>query len=898
MRDLIPTVSAASAGAVAVALLLACAADPSTGCSLLAGTVFASLTAAELKARIKQARPAGAPGHDDGGGMPASHATATSFASAGWALVLQPDAPRMAALLPLAALAMAALRVASQHHTPTQAGMGLILGFLLACSWVRFGAWLALAGLFMHRGRSRFWRQGVALAEGTALRVSRCLPLYLCSLYALLFALAGVAAAGFATGIFRFDMYLSTFRIEGDALADLPHRLLLAQHATWALPPSPCASSPAWPTSGFKGMPVPIGFGTRLEEVGMPTAGAGQSTVGPPLLIFVSDVGGDGDVLTMEAVVRVSELLASLGPALSEDLPLFATRPVGAGGVGLLSPYALFTAPEGRISKHIWLECDAEGCSTLPGALPGGARFRLTAEEVQAVMADPAGAEPASGSDAAIRSWLTAHCHLVGQGKVRCGPVSCCACDAPPAVGCIPLPLCREEEAQLVFSDVWAQSTRGIDGAISAPLDSPAHGARTVASPPASSGTPALSGDIGSGAGAESSDSASLASFERAKVELLQCTGAAARLFHSLLAGVRPKNTSGSPKNTSGSAHPTSTASRVSASPFSVGGSAGGAARTVAAVARLQFRCGAEEAQLCDGAAYAAAIEPSGLVNYEALVQQVWLRWPIHHSSPGARWPQSRSCSKGATRQAGEVPLRVSGSNPLFDSRPTLPPTSDCPSQARMHEEYMRLARTVTLRLEAFNQEQVGIGCPTALPPTGNSALRPNQPQYLTGSTARVSCRLLPSCGLPTHTLPPSIQASSGGSLRASAWGGPAFLGVDGERALFKMVLMIALSAACTAAVVGAAVGSVRLAVLALLAPVLAFPVSWLLYAGLTGQRTLGLAQVRGLSMPRPRARLSPSPHAIPGRSAFSPNTQHHNPRALTPPTHNTSAPHPSAQKT
>jgi hypothetical protein len=687
----VQVLSGGCAAAVALALLLGCVLEPSVGPSILFGTVFASLTAAELKDHINQARPDGAPSSAAGGGMPSAHATASAFAAAAWAIA--PDSFRAEQLfLILAALGVAALRVASQHHTAPQAAAGLLFGVLLACAWARLGAWLALASLFMHRGRARLGRQAAVLAEFVALRASSCLRLYLCLLYAALFAVAGLTAAGFATDIFRVDVYLSTFTINDDPLADLPHRLFTAQHATSALAPS-CSASGATDT-GFGGGAIGGTMGNATGDAfsgligdalrGLEDPSSPASTLGPPLLIFVRDVvGGTAGILTPHAIGIIAALFASLEPAISTQHPLSA-------GAGLVSPTRFFTAPAARLSRYVELECDDSGCETA-SALPGGARLRVDAEAVAQVMGASGGGDRAASAgrgggvspDARLAPWLLGYCQANGGGRVRCGPISCCPCDAPPTPGCAPLPLCREDGDELVYADLLA------------------HGEQQWADTNATA--PDLHIDP--------------AAFEQARHQLLQCTGEAGQVFRRLMAG---------------GAEPAGAPLHVPSSTLA------DSVHLVTAVAQLRFDCTAEAAaaQRCDGTAYAEALESSGFFNYEELV-----------------------------------------------------------AQARMHAEYMRLARTVTSRVEEFNAE----------------------------------------------------QSRTGGPLRASAWGGPAFLGTASEAMLFRLLLMVLIAAAATGLLVGGSLGSLSLAVLALLAPVLAFPLAWVLFSALTGRRLLGLMQLSGL---------------------------------------------------
>jgi len=685
----VQVLSCCCAAAIALALLLGCALEPSVGPSIIFGTVFAALTAAELKDHINPARSDDTPSSAAGGGMPSSHATVTAFAAAAWAIA--PNAyPAAQLFLTLAALGVAALRVASRHNTAPQAAGGLLLGMLLACTWARLGAWLALAGFFMHRGRARLWRQSAVLAESVATRASSHLRLYLCLLYAALFAVAGLTAAGFATGNFRVDVYLSTFTLDGDLLADLPHRLLATQHATSALAPS-CSASTATGT-GFDGGAIGSAMGDATGDAfsgrigdalrGFEDPSSPASTLGPPLLLFVRDVvGGTGGILTPQAIGTIAALFASLEPAISTQHPLSA-------GAGLVSPTRLFTAPTARLSRYVELECDGSGCE-MASALPGGARLRLDAEAVTQVMGggDSAPSDGSGGGvspDAPVAAWLLGHCHPNGGGRVRCGPISCCPCDAPRTPGCAPLPLCREDGDELVYADLLA------------------HGEQQWAD------TNVTAPDLHIG---------HLAGFEQATHQLLQCAGAAGQFFRSLMAG---------------DAGPASAPLHVpSSTPTD-------SVHLVAAVAQLRFDCAAEveAAKRCDGTVYAGALESSGFFNYEELVVQ-----------------------------------------------------------ARMHAEYMRLAWTVTSRVEAFNAEQSRTGSP----------------------------------------------------LRASAWGGPAFLSTEAESALFHLLLMVLLSAAATAILVGGSLGSLSLAVLALLPPVLAFPLAWVLFAALTGRRLLGLMQFGGL---------------------------------------------------
>mmetsp|Transcript_15121 Transcript_15121/g.46137 ORF Transcript_15121/g.46137 Transcript_15121/m.46137 type:complete len:679 (-) Transcript_15121:123-2159(-) len=58
---------------------------------------------------------------------------------------------------------------------------------------------------------------------------------------------------------------------------------------------------------------------------------------------------------------------------------------------------------------------------------------------------------------------------------------------------------------------------------------------------------------------------------------------------------------------------------------------------------------------------------------------------------------------------------------------------------------------------------------------------------------------------------------------------------------------MVLLSAGITAGLVALTLGSIRIAILSLLLPVLAFPLAWSLFALLSGHRTLGVTQTAGL---------------------------------------------------
>ena len=70
-------------------------------------------------------------------------------------------------------------------------------------------------------------------------------------------------------------------------------------------------------------------------------------------------------------------------------------------------------------------------------------------------------------------------------------------------------------------------------------------------------------------------------------------------------------------------------------------------------------------------------------------------------------------------------------------------------------------------------------------------------------------------------------------------------MGIEGERGLYQLALMVLLSAGITAGLVALTLGSIRIAILSLLLPVLAFPLAWSLFALLSGHRTLGVTQVR-----------------------------------------------------
>lgn len=81
----------------------------------------------------------------------------------------------------------------------------------------------------------------------------------------------------------------------------------------------------------------------------------------------------------------------------------------------------------------------------------------------------------------------------------------------------------------------------------------------------------------------------------------------------------------------------------------------------------------------------------------------------------------------------------------------------------------------------------------------------------------------------------------------ASAWGGPAFLGLEAEKAFLTLARVSLLSAVVTCLVVALGIDSLPVAFLALWAPVLAFPLAWCVYSLLTGDRTLGVMQTTGL---------------------------------------------------
>eukprot|EP00967_Tisochrysis_lutea_P109416 scaffold170281_cov29-Tisochrysis_lutea.AAC.4 len=82
---------------------------------------------------------------------------------------------------------------------------------------------------------------------------------------------------------------------------------------------------------------------------------------------------------------------------------------------------------------------------------------------------------------------------------------------------------------------------------------------------------------------------------------------------------------------------------------------------------------------------------------------------------------------------------------------------------------------------------------------------------------------------------------------------------MEEERGLYQLAQMVLLSGIATVTAVTLLLGSIRLAVLLLILPVLAFPLAWLLFAAVFGQRTLGITQVRRAERRGVQARSSPA---------------------------------------
>jgi len=555
-------------------LLMGCAYDPMTGSGILAGSAFAWLAGAELALLLQEVRPSVGANSPDA--WASTQTTVTAFAAVAWTLHFPSDTLAIEQLCPLlAALGVAALRAAASPGTTTRVTAGLLFGTFLACTWVQFGLWLALACLGMRRGRAHLARQALAMAERLASRVAECLPWYLAALYAALFGIAGLTAAGFAVGFFSFDTYLSGFRIADDALGLLPHQLVLAKQATWSSVPAPCSASALSSLDGMSSL-----FLGGAEAGALSERFARASTLGPTLLVFVRAADGAEDVMGMEAIRAMERLVASIEPEISLPLPLAAVHETGASTHGLMSPAALFTAPEGRLARWLEVRCDQDGCDTT-APLPGGVKLHVTAVEVTALFT--AALDGATGSDAtgdagptpALSEWLVSKCRPQGAGRFSCGPLSCCPCDAPPTMGCVPLPLCREEAAELVFADTWAP--RAAPSAANA-----------------SSAAPLSRADAGYAAAARDA--------------VLHCTRAAEEAFRALLGG-------------------------------SVGAGGRERVRVLAAAARMRYTCADDAAWPCDGAAYANAVDTSGFMDFDVLIKQA--RAPHAHARFPTRPPRA-----------------------------------------------------------------------------------------------------------------------------------------------------------------------------------------------------------------------------------------------------------------
>ena len=110
-------------------------AAPAVSSLVVIGTVLSAFLSKALKALFKQARPSGAALSDPG--MPSSHALASSFAAAAWALHFRTVSCTL--LLGLSATLVCALRVLTGYHTLGQVSVGAILGGALAAVWMALG---------------------------------------------------------------------------------------------------------------------------------------------------------------------------------------------------------------------------------------------------------------------------------------------------------------------------------------------------------------------------------------------------------------------------------------------------------------------------------------------------------------------------------------------------------------------------------------------------------------------------------------------------------------------------------------------------------------------------------------------------------------------------------------
>merc|ERR1711956_96749 len=112
---------------------------------IVIGAIGATVLASGMKRAVNQKRPAGSPFSDPG--MPSSHALTSMFLATAWAVHVGFNA--LTAVILCAAVGVGALRVLCGHHTPAQVLVGGVLGCVMSCCWMQYGAkYLILSSSF------------------------------------------------------------------------------------------------------------------------------------------------------------------------------------------------------------------------------------------------------------------------------------------------------------------------------------------------------------------------------------------------------------------------------------------------------------------------------------------------------------------------------------------------------------------------------------------------------------------------------------------------------------------------------------------------------------------------------------------------------------------------------